>query len=204
MEKQSRESQEARCLFALREARTSFINDLLSCAYEHLGSPKKLSDVDRVLLRSEETFAIAEFYYMLEENKLPDPHKIRLFLQGHNEAMREYASNKDRRDLIGLSKSRAEEAIFTEPQIEKVVQHCVGGRLRLDQTDLGKLLASIVSAETTRKAIVALAKAGLINRINATNVLLISNGKLEHYFRKHLTAIVSAVKAGAQRSRRVA
>jgi hypothetical protein len=27
---------------------------------------------------------------------------------------------------------------------------------------------------------------------------------LEHYFRKHLTAIVSAVKAGTRRSRRVA
>ena len=153
MENQSRESQEARCLFALREARTGFINDLLSCAYEHLGSPKKLSDVDRVLLRSEETYAIAEFYYVLDENKLADPRKIRLFLQGHNEAMREYASNKDRRDL---------------------------------------------------KAVVALAKAGLINRINSTNVLLISNGKLEHYFRKHLTAIVSAVKAGARRRRSVA
>jgi hypothetical protein len=48
------------------------------------------------------------------------------------------------------------EAIFTEPQIEKVAQHCVDGRLRLDQTDLGKLLAPIVSAETTRKAVVAL------------------------------------------------
>jgi hypothetical protein len=60
MESRSGESREVQCLCALREARAGFINDLLSCACEHLESPKKLSDEDRALLRSEETYAIAE------------------------------------------------------------------------------------------------------------------------------------------------
>jgi hypothetical protein len=84
--------------------------------------------------------------------------------------------------------------LFSEQGIEKVVQQISDGHLRLDQSDLGRLLVTLISPETTRKAVVALAKGGLLTRVRIGQVLVVSNGVLESYFEKHLSAIVSDLK----------
>jgi hypothetical protein len=119
-------------------------------------------------------------------------------LERHNEDMEEYASNKEKRDLLGLSKARVEEALFSDTQIEKVVQNISDGKLRLDQTDLGRLLGTLRSPETTRKAVVALSKAGLLNRINIGQVIVVSTGALEKYFEAHLQRIVRMLSENRQ------
>jgi hypothetical protein len=195
------ESIELTCLIALREARAAFINEIVLHGRNHAAaannSKNELTKEDIDLLR-DEGYHIAEFYYLVEQYKLADRTKIRLFLERHNEDMEEYASNKEKRDLLGLSKARVEEALFSDTQIEKVVQNISDGKLRLDQTDLGRLLGTLRSPETTRKAVVALSKAGLLNRINIGQVIVVSTGALEKYFEAHLQRIVRMLSENRQ------
>jgi hypothetical protein len=80
-------------------------------------------------------------------------------------------------------------------QIEKVVYEISEGKLRLDQSDLGSLLSPCMSPETTRKAVIALGKGGLLRRIKiAGRVIIVSAGILEGYFEKHLRAVVTSVQ----------
>jgi hypothetical protein len=59
---------------------------------------------------------------------------------------------------------------------------------------MSRLLTTLISPETTRKAVLALAKGGLLNRVRIGEVLIVSPGTLEAYFHKHLHTIVSALK----------
>jgi hypothetical protein len=146
------------------------------------------------LLRSNEVFQVAEFFYLVQKFGLSDRRKIRLYLLRHNQDLKELIADKEKRELLGLSRSRLEDGLFSEQGIEKVVQQISDGHLRLDQSDLGRLLVTLISPETTRKAVVALAKGGLLTRVRIGQVLVVSNGVLESYFEKHLSAIVSDLK----------
>lgn len=173
-------------------------NCACSGACKKSSEPKlELNTEDIDLLRSNEVFQIAEFYYLAQKYGLADRGKIRPYLLQHNEDMRELIANKAKRDALGLPKSRLEnEALFSDTQIQKVVQLVADGKLYLDQSDLGRLLCTLISAETTRKAVVVLGKAGFFDRIKIGSVLIVSNGKLETYFEKHLHSIVIALQQG--------
>ena len=130
--------------------------------------------------------------------KLADRHKLHAFLRRHNADMAALLADKARRDLMGLLKQRIEEAIFSATQIEKVLEMSGEGRLRLDQSDLGRLLSQLISPETCRKVTVVLAKGGLLTRRTIGTVLVVSTGVLEGYFRKHLQQILSTLELGAK------
>lgn len=183
-----RDSRELICLGALRSARRQFFTDIVAHASQH--SNDQISKQDMDLLRSENTYQVAEFYYLVDDLQLSHKQKIRHILNRHNKDMEDLIANKQKRDLMGLLKQSVEKAIFSPIQIDKIVENIVDGKLRLDQSDLGRLLTQAMSPETCRKIIVSLAKGGLINRINIGQVLIVSNGVLESYFRKHLTAVV--------------
>jgi len=192
---------ELKCLAALQAAQATLSRQIVSHARTYLVSKgAELSDDDVKVLRGDGAYQIAKFYYLAEEYDLANRRKIRLFLDSHNEEMREYASNKEKRDSIGFTKVSAEAAIFSEPQIERVVLSITKGKLRLDQADVGRILWHLISPETTRKALVTLAKGGLITRVNIGQMLVISNGKLEQYFKNHLTFIASTLNGSSNGS----
>ena len=200
------QSIELKCLFSLQKARTTFFREIISHAknYSNSGPPgskKEITKEDVDVLRGNGTYHIAEFYYCVQEYNLGDRQNIIFFLKSHNEGMQEYISNKENCDLIGFSKSGAEEAIFSEVQIEKVVQNISGNTLRLDQSDVGRILLPMISPETTRKALVTLDKGGLITRIKIGQVLIVSTGTLEKYFREHLSSIVKTIAEESERPR---
>ena len=207
------EPAEVTCLVALRDARASFQNEIVAHARKHFYGDRWKSEVilpagardagpdrDRLTtedidsLRSNETHQIAEFYYLIWKFGLAERRKIRMYLQRHNDDMRAYIKDKEKRDLIGFPLARAKDAIFSETQIERVVQNVSENGLRLDQADLGRLLSTLMSPETTRKTLLSLAKGGLLNRINIGHVLVVSNGTLEGYYESHLRIIVDALK----------
>jgi hypothetical protein len=191
-------SAELRCVGALRHARSSFFSDILSHARTHLSQTKSvetLTDEDIDELRSDATYQVAEFFYVARARKLADRETIRLFLRGHNEAMRGYIGDKTKRELTGVTVASAKKGLFSDIQINKVVENIVEGKLRLDQSDLGRILASVFAAETTRNAVISIAKGGLINRVRVGQVtLVVSNGVLEDYFHKHLSLIIKSIQ----------
>jgi hypothetical protein len=189
------ESIELKCLIAFRDARATFFTEIINRARTDAAkTSSQLTKEEADLLRSNEALQIAEFFYLVKTFGLSDRRKIRLYLLRHNQDLKELIADKEKRDLLGLSRSRLEDGIFSEQGIEKVVQQIADGQLRLDQSDLGRLLITLISPETTRKAVVALAKGGLLTRVRIGQVLVVSNGVLESYFEKHLSAIVNDLK----------
>jgi hypothetical protein len=197
------ESGDLQCLVALRDARAQFVDDLVTHARKYAanaGPQSELTPEDLDILRTGGAFEIAEFYYLVQKFNLGDRRKIRPFLLRHNADIHEYIANKEKRDALGISVARLKESLFSETQIEKVVQQISDGRLRLSQTDLGCLLSLIMSVEKTRKAVVTLAKGGLLNRINIGQVLILSDGILEEYFERHLQLIVGRLKTAIEKT----
>lgn len=196
-------SRELHCLNALREGRALFFHSIMSHARQNACQPpgKAADDID--LLLSENTYQVAAFYYMVEERHLSERSVIRGCLQRHNEDMTALLADRAKSRLMGLPPQRVRGAIFQPHQIEKVVQNVevIDGksRLRLDQSDLGRLLIEVMSAETCRKVIIGLSNAGLLSRINIGSVMIISTGVLESYFRRHLQHIVQLLDSGANK-----
>jgi len=190
-----RDDLDLQCLIALRDARSQLIDDLVTHAHRHVAETKvELTSEDLDILCTGGAFDVADFYYLVDRYGLNEKRNIRAFLLRHNADIDEYLSNKEKRTRLGISQQRLKESIFSETQIERIVQSVADGKLRLAQADLGCLLYSIMSAEKTRRAVVVLAKAGLLTRINIGMVLVVSNGTLEQYYERHLRSIVSHLR----------
>jgi hypothetical protein len=185
------------CLDAVRTARAVFLDDVVLHAHGTranliaTGKPAREIPVDT--LRSDNTFQIAEFFYLCEHFKLNDSGRIALYIDRHNRDMEDLRNDGPKMLQQGLLPQRIQGALFTDEQKNKVVENVASGRLRLDQSDLGRFLSPVISPETCRKTLVALADGGLLERRNIGQVLVISTGALERYYRKHLRCIVEAV-----------
>lgn len=190
------------CLDAIRTARAAFLNDVVSHAHRHEtklhATEQSAKTINVTALRSENTFQVAEFYFLCEHFRLNDAERIAMFIERHNQDMTELLKNKDKARQQGLTPQRIQDAVFSKEQKAKVAENVVNTRLRLDQSDLGRFLAPVISAETCRKTLVALADGGLLERRNIGQVLVISSGILENYYRKHLRRIADAIKKGAR------
>ena len=183
------------CLTAIRQARSAFFHSLLAYAQQRMASRKEATSEEQIdLLRGENAYLVAEFFYVLRECGLNDPTRLRAFLQRHNADMATLSADRERLRRQGLSRQRVQDAIFQDWQIDKVVENAVSGRLRLDQSDLGRLLSPVMSPETCRKTVVALADGGLLTRIKIGQALITSTGLLEDRFAKHLKYIVEALR----------
>lgn len=193
------ESRELQLLAAVREARAIFFRNIVSAGIQHQEArSKELAAEDIGLLRSDNTIQIAEFYYLVEEYRLADAKKIRMFLERHNRDMRALLEDKEALRRQSLSPQRIQEAIFHELQIDKVADNIVKNQIHLDQSDLARLLAPVISAETCRKTVVALGNTGLLTRRRLGQVLIIvSNGSLEKYYREHLTYVLRQLQGEA-------
>lgn len=195
-----RRSREWECLSAIRSARAELLRGVVGNASS---AAAPLSDEELAELRSERAFQIAEFYYLIEESDQARPDKMEKFLLVHNEDMERLSSNKERCRLLGLAQQKVKGAIFTRAQVNTVLYHLETSknengrtvyRARFDQSSLGKLLIQVMSPEKCRLTVVALAKAGLLNRISLqTSTIIASTGLLEALYRRHLTRIVGAI-----------
>lgn len=187
------------CLDAMRTARSKFFDDIVSHARDHrsglAASGKAVKDLPVALLRSDNAYQIAEFYFLAEEFQLDVPERIAAFIDHHNQDMRTLLDAPETLRLQGLLRPRIEAAEFTPEQRAKVIEHTVKGRLCLDQSDIARFLAPLISPETCRKTIVALGNGGLLERRNIGQVIVVSTGVIEDYFRRHLRAVVDAVSA---------
>lgn len=196
------ESAELACLTAIRTGRARFFAELVAHAERH--APAEMREKDGALMRSYTALVrsdgaaqIAEFLFLLQELGLDDGARIRPYLERHNAAMDAYLDDPTRMRTLGLTPQRIKGARFTEAQMNFVEVVSPPGRLHLDQSAIGRLLAEVMAPESCRKIVIALAEGGLLRRHTVGQALISSPGHLENLFRAYLGGVVRRIGGAA-------
>lgn len=158
----------------LRRMRTRFLSEIAraSVSSDHSG------------LRQESFFQFAEFFYALRTYGVNDAAKLERLAALHNEHLRQIGQDRDRMRRYGLTTQRLEGAVFTEEKIRKLVANFSGPSRGIDQSDLARLLVTVMSDETCRKLVVVADNAGFVERVKSPfgAVLVSSRGIMEQVY----------------------
>lgn len=164
---------------ALREAKKYF--------FDHLVEISKERDIELLgELRQDAIFQIAEFFYLLRVCEVTTPDALRRYLDLHNLQMAALALDGERLRRMGLRRERVEKAVFTDSGINSAALHFGEIHPTFDQSSLARLLVEVMSAETCRKAVIAIHRAGLFHRHDIGQVLVTSTGQLETIYAEHV------------------
>jgi hypothetical protein len=200
----STESRELQCLTAISEGRRYFFEKIVAHAMSHFrpSEPDRALDDVIAVLRTDNSYYLAEFFYLAKELNLRDPDIFRMLLHKHNTDMGRLQGDKLKVKLMGIrSVERVNGAVFSEEQMKKIFNDNgldADGEIPLDQSDISKLVATLMSFETCRQTILAFYESQLLNedpppdnknRTKRGKVLVSSPGFLEEYFRAHLIKI---------------
>src|SRR5882757_2288029 len=157
------------------------------------------SDAVLTALRSDATYQLAEFYFLLSGFGIKSALEFDQLIERHNEYVSSLLSDSKKMQRMGLTKERLLAAIFdgeTRPRVLKIWSDDPGA---LDQSTLARLLVVVMSDETARKTIVACGKAGLLQRHNSVFriVLVKSTGVLEQTYGTCLRELRLSIQARA-------
>ena len=149
------------------------------------------------LLRSDSMYEFAEFYFMLVAMGMTEPEDIRVLADSHNHRVQSLLNDPAAMRRRKLRKERLLAAIFTSdtrPRLEQVWREAPGS---LDQSNLARFLIPQMSAETTRKLVVACETAGFLTRTTTVFGTIIVNStlKMELIFRDVIQDMRLALKA---------
>lgn len=115
-------------------------------------------------LRLDKMFEFAEFFYTIRAMGLTDPGDVAILADLHNGRIARLMRDRAALDRRGLKQERLLDSMFTIdvlPRLEMIWNEQPGA---LDQSNLGRLLVTQMSAETVRGIAVATEKAGFIRR----------------------------------------
>lgn len=136
------------------------------------------------VLRLEATYQMAEFLYLLAARGIRSSEQIEVLANVHNDYI--IAVTKDRRKMqrLGLSSERLLDAMFTADTLPRLVQNWRENPGAIDQSNLARFLAAVMSTETCRKIVVACQAAGFVSRDKTPygTVVISSLGILEEIF----------------------
>jgi hypothetical protein len=132
-------------------------------------------------LRLEATYQLAEFYYVLSAREIRTEEQIRALAELHNRYIADLTKDAAKMGRLGLKEERLLGAIFTADTLPRLVENWRERPGAFDQSNLARLLAVAMSAETCRKVVVACADAGLLlrERTSYGTILILSTGVLE-------------------------
>lgn len=135
-------------------------------------------------LRSEPAYQIAEFYFLLKARAIETEEDIRILAELHNEYIVSITKDQAKLKRLGLTAERSLDAIFTADVMPRLLQNWRDNGQAVDQSNLGRLLMSVMSTETCRKIVVACAEAGFLQREKSPygTMLVRSTGELERIF----------------------
>lgn len=171
-------------LESLRWARYEFLRRVTE------RSATKNDDVLSVL-RIEATYQLSEFLYLIRAREIESVDQMRALAELHNEYIVELTKDQDKVNRMGLNRDRLLEAIFTADTMPRLLHQWVSQPKGLDQSNLARFLASLMSTETCRKVVLACAEAGFLKRSKSPfgTVLVSSFGTLEIIFAETLRAL---------------
>lgn len=135
-------------------------------------------------LRLDSMYEFAEFYFTLDAMGFTAPDDISIIADMHDQRIEDLLKNERAMRHRKLRKDRLLDAIFTadvRPRLEQFWRDAPGS---LDQSNLARFLLPQMSAETTRKLVVASTKAGFLTRTNTIYgpVIVASTGIIERIF----------------------
>ncbi|CAN7724798.1 hypothetical protein LJR220_001737 [Bradyrhizobium sp. LjRoot220] len=161
----------------LRWSRKEFVDRV--CASSQSADAKVLG-----VLRLEATYQLAEFYFLLRARGIETEADIERLAELHNQYVVDIMKDAAKMDRLGISRERALESMFTADTMPRLLQHWRESVGAIDQSNLARLLMSVMSTETCRKVVVACAESGFLERKRTPygTVLVFSNGTLETIF----------------------
>jgi hypothetical protein len=133
-------------------------------------------------LRLEATYQLAEFYYVLKARDIRSESQIKMLADLHNGYIADLTKDPAKMARLGLNKERLLNAMFTADTLPRLLQNWRERPGAFDQSNLARLLAIVMSAETCRKVAVACADAGLLvrERTSYGTMIIVSTGALEN------------------------
>lgn len=145
---------------------------------------KTANETTLALLRQEPTVQFAEFLYLLSCQNLTEVSQVERLAELHNTYIVELSKDDAKMGRLGLHKDRLLDAIFTSDTLPRLVETWRDKPGAIDQSNLARLLAALMSAETCRKVAVASAEAGFLERWRTPygTYLVRSTGTLERIF----------------------
>jgi hypothetical protein len=161
----------------LRWSRKEFVDRV--CTQSKSADPRVLG-----VLRLEAAYQLAEFYFLLRGRNLETEADIRRLAELHNQYVVDIMKDPAKMERLGISGERALESMFTADTMPRLLQHWRESTGAIDQSNLARLLMSVMSTETCRKVVVACAEAGFLERKRTPygTVVVVSNGALERIF----------------------
>ncbi|MFS8036547.1 hypothetical protein ACI7BZ_06190 [Xanthobacter sp. AM11] len=135
-------------------------------------------------LNAEAIYVIAEFYYRLDALKIETADDVERFAMEHNQRLSRLDAMQPAAGRPIPKPERIQRAQFSTDVMLRLVQNWRDHKGAIDQSNLARFLVLEMSTETCRKAVVALAKAGCLDRMHTPygTTLVLSNGCLEEVF----------------------
>jgi hypothetical protein len=161
----------------LRWSRKEFVDRI--CTASKSADAKVLA-----VLRLEATYQLAEFYFLLRGRGIETEADIQRLAELHNQYVVDIMRDPAKMERLGVSRERALESMFTADTMPRLLQHWRERVGAIDQSNLARLLMSVMSTETCRKVVVACAEAQFLERKRTPygTVVVFSNGSLETTF----------------------
>jgi hypothetical protein len=133
------------------------------------------------LLRLEATYQLAEFYYLLAARDLRTVEQLEALADLHNAHIVELTKDPAKMGRLGLVKDRLLDAMFTTDTLPRLLQNWRQKSGAIDQSNLARFLATVMSTETCRKVVVACVTGGFLERERTPygTMLISSRGRLE-------------------------
>jgi len=182
-------AEELALLESLRVSRKEFVDRV--CAESKATDAKVLA-----ALRLEASYQLAEFYFLLKAQGIETESDIQRLADLHNQYVVDVLKDPAKMERLGVSRERALEAMFTADTMPRLLQHWRETPGAVDQSNLARLLMSVMSTETCRKVVVACAESGFLERKRTPygTVLVVSNGTLERIFGSCLRALHTRIR----------
>jgi hypothetical protein len=152
-------------------------------------------------LRLEATYQLAEFFYLLRARGIATTAQMQTLAELHNQYIVDLTKDAAKVARLGLNRERLLDAMFTADTLPRLLHHWAEATGTLDQSNLARFLAALMSAETCRKALVACDKAGFLERIRSPHgaILVRSRGIMEAVFGQCLRELRAHIGKGAER-----
>ena len=135
-------------------------------------------------LRLDAMSQFVEFFYLIRARKIDTTEQITRLAEIHNEHIDLLCRDASKMKRLGLRKDRLLDAIFTSDTLPRLTETWKLHPGRIDQSNLARFLATVMSTETCRKLVVASADAGFLSRSKSPfgAVLVQSTGIMEQIF----------------------
>ena len=150
------------------------------------------------LLRIESMYQFAEFFFLLRAREIHSVEEIERLADIHNVHVATLTSDAEKMKRLGVRKERLLDAIFTADTLPRLLQNWREWPGAIDQSNLGRLLVTVMPTETCRKLVVASAEAGFLTRSKSPygTVLVCSTGTMEQVFGGVVRDLRERVKNG--------